>query len=60
MNIHIATVINNTHNLHNIQTLKLQVELFLRLAATGCDFFCSSDWRWNLLDLVIVCLVVEP
>ncbi|CAE7301905.1 CACNA1H [Symbiodinium sp. CCMP2592] len=40
--------------IRDVYTLIFTVELFLRLAATGCDFFCSGDWRWNLLDLVIV------
>lgn len=35
-------------------TILFTMELLLRLMADGLRFFCSEDWTWALLDLIIV------
>lgn len=35
-------------------TFAFTVELLLRVAANGRQFFCSEQWIWNLLDVFIV------
>jgi len=38
----------------NAFTVLFSIELFLRLGAGFREFFCSEDYRWNMLDVFIV------
>ena len=44
--------------INSVFTVMFCIELSLRMAALEFRFFFASDWKWNLLDLVLVMISV--